>query len=197
MSAHRRGWASAFLVGAALAFAAELSVGLQLYSSEGFMRALTVVVAAGLGALGVGLASAPPVPTTPAAAAELGRALRRRWLVAVGSFAAAAAVAFAWAVVDDPADGAWRRGVGLALLTVLPLYAGGVVLGGLSAAHSTPHGGIGAAAALGAAAGVTLQGVVFLGRVEPVSVYLLGIVLLSCGALVDPGARTEEAVVEP
>lgn len=197
MSARWRGSSSAFLVGAALALAAELSVGLQLYTSDGFVRALTVILAAGLAALGLGLASAPRA-TVDLSPAHLGRTLRRRWLVAVGSFAAAAAVAFAWAAVDDPVDGVWRRGVGLALLTVLPLYAGGVVLGGLAAAHPTPHGGIGAAAVLGAAAGVTLQGAVFLGRVEPVSIYLLGIVLLSCGALVDPGPLAEsDEVLEP
>ncbi len=198
MSPTWRGAASAFLVGAALALAAELSIGLQLYTTDGFMRALTVILAVALGALGVGLANSAKTHHADAAApGDVGTMVRRRWLLAVGSFAATAAVAFAWATLEDPANGLWRRGFGLALLTALPLYAGGIVLGGLAVAHPTPRVGVGASAVLGAATGVTLQGAVFLGRVEPVSVYLLGIVLLSVGALVDPGASAEEGAPGP
>lgn len=176
MSARTRAALAAFTVGLASALAAELGVGLLLYAAEGFMRALTVILAAGLGALGLGLATAP---SRERATAE---ALRRRWLAAVGAFALAAVVALGWSLAGEMAASAWRRGVGLAALCVLPLYACGVLLGALGAAH--PGVRVGAAAVLGATLGVVLQGTVLLSRTEPVSVYLMGVVLLSAAALV-------------
>jgi hypothetical protein len=107
--------------------------------------------------------------------------LRRRWLLAVVAFAAAAVVALGWTLETGPAEGSWRRGVGLAVLAVLPMYAGGTVLGGLAAKH--PRRAVGAPAVLGATLGVALQGGVLLTRFEPVSVYLLGVVVVSGAAL--------------
>jgi hypothetical protein len=180
---------AAFGVGIALALAGELAVGLLVYAADGFVRALTVVLAGGLGGLGLGLATAPR-GGADAEPRDVGRSLRRRWLLAVAAFAAAALAAFGWSLSSAPADDMWRRGVGLALLAVLPLYSGGVVLGGLSATH--PKVRVGAAAVLGAALGVVMQGTIFLARVEPVSVYLLGLVVLSCAALVEAGPGEEE-----
>jgi hypothetical protein len=173
---------AAFGVGVALALAGELAVGLLLYAADGFVRALTVILAAGLGGLGLGLATAP----TPGP--RLSDALRRRWLLAVATFAAAALMALAWSLQEDASAG-WRRGAALAVLAVLPLYACGVVLGALSSAH--PRVRVGAAAVLGAAVGVTLQGAVLLARVEPVSVYLLGVVILSAAALMESGSASD------
>lgn len=179
---------ASFAVGLALALAAELSVGLLLYAADGFVRALTTILATGLAALGLGLATAPgPGP-------GLDVALRRRWLLAVVAFTAAAVVALGWSLEAGPAEGGWRRGFGLALLTVLPLYAGGTVLGGLASKH--PPRAVGAPAVLGAALGVVLQGGVLLTRVEPVSVYLLGVVLVSGAALLGT-ARDEGDAVAP
>lgn len=196
MSSAWRASAAAFLVGVALALAWELSVGLLLYTSQGFVRALTVILAAGLGGLGLGLATGPTGPGP-----EAGSTLRRRWLLVVGAFGVAALVAWVGSGDGSVVEGAWRRGVDLALLTVLPLYAGGVLLAGLAGEAATPHAmsrpGIGASAVFGAAVGVTLQGVVFLGRFEPVSTYLVGVVLLSCGALIEAGPGEADGTTAP
>jgi hypothetical protein len=121
-----------------------------------------------------------------AAAPARGRAdqagLRRRWFFALFAFGAAAVVSAAWSLREGVPDGALARGVSLALLEALPLYAVGALLGAIAAATSGAR--VGAAAALGASLGVVLAGTVLLLRSEPVSIYLLGVVLLSGAALV-------------
>lgn len=174
MTASRRVTLAAFLVGVAVALASELAAGLLLYASDGFLQALTLVLGVGLAALGLGLAA--PAPERPR-----GGALRRRWLFALVAYAAAAVVSAAWSLGDGLAGSAMSRGVALALLEALPLYAAGGLLAGLDAG---PGGRVGAAAVLGAALGVVLQGTVLLVRLQPTSVYLLGVVLLSTAALV-------------
>jgi hypothetical protein len=185
---------AAFLVGLAGALAAELSAGLLLYATDGFLEALTLILALALGSLGAGLAT--PLGTAHRPSRE--RALQRRWFLAITAFGAAAVVSFSWSLEADPPTTALGRGVALALLEALPLYTVGLALGGISATDGGAR--IGGWAAFGAAFGVVLQGGVLLTRLQPFSVYLLGIVLLSGAALLhgrsvepDPAAAEGEA----
>ena len=86
-----------------------------------------------------------------------------------------------WSLEVDPPASPFGRGMALALLEAFPLYAIGLVLGGIGG--TAPEARAGGWAALGAAVGVVLQGTVLLTRLQPFSVYLLGVVLLSAAAL--------------
>jgi hypothetical protein len=175
---------AAFVMGMVAAAVAELSGALLLYADDGFVRALTLVLGVALASIGAGLTTAP----------RPGSALRmhRRWLLAIAAFALAAAASGAWSLAATFTGTPLSRGVGLALLAALPLYATGAVLGGLAAARTGAR--VGAAALLGAAAGAVVLGSVLLVRLEPISIYLLCVVLTSGAALVQGSSRnaTEE-----
>ncbi len=167
-----------FLVGASAAIAGEVALGLLLYAAEGLMRSLTTVLVAEAAALGLGMAGAP------AAGPGLTEQLRRRWLMCLVSFAAAAVFATSWSAVDTLGSGPLSRGLGLAVLAALPLYTCGGVLGGLGAAlHDVSPGVTGTAGALGAAAGFLTVGVLLPRSPLPASLLLGAMVLLSLGGL--------------
>lgn len=169
-----------FLLGAVAATAAELSAGLLLYSTEGFLRALTVVLATETAALGVGLASSAHLEHGDVPA------VRRRWILVLVAFGLAAGFSAAWGLGEGFSAVPVSQGLGLALLGGFPLYASGAALGALGAAEDDDAGGgarRGAAAALGAAAGVLLTGLLAVPDLEPTSVYLFCVVGVSIGAL--------------
>jgi len=177
---------SAFVMGMVAAAVAELSGALLLYADDGFVRALTLVLGVALASIGAGLTTAP----RPGSEARM----HRRWLLAIAAFAVAAAASGAWSLTDTFIGTPLSRGMGLALLAALPLYATGAVLGGLAAER--PGASVGAAALLGAAAGAVLLGSVLLVRLEPISIYLLCVVLTSGAALVQGSSRTAPRELE-
>lgn len=186
-----------FLVGVAGAAAGEMAAGLLLYSSEGLLRALTVVLVTEMAALGMGFATSRRVRATDV------DGLRRRWLVAVFSFAAAAVFAGAWGLSPGSPISPLSQGLGLGLLAALPLFSAGAVLGGLSASggpgamlgvippgrgsrggHGPDGtGGIAAPASFGAAAGLLFTGLLGVPSLQPASLYLFCVVTISAGAL--------------
>jgi hypothetical protein len=174
-------WIPPFLVGLSAAVAGELAVGLLLYSTPGFLRALTLILAVLLGSLALGLWTSLP-PTEE----RYTESLRRRWLLTLISFAGGSAVSGAWSLQRGLAGDVISRGVGLALLAALPLYACGTLLGAMPSrrwpwARRIP---VGAAATAGAAIGTVLAGYVLISWLLPVSIYAFCLVLLSAGALV-------------
>lgn len=193
MTRTRRGrlgwqWLPVVVVGAAAASTAELAAGLLLYSSEGFLRALTLVLATELGALGLGLRIAPAVRDPV-------ESVRRRWLFILVAFTGAAAFSGAWSLLEGFSGAPFSQGLGLAVLAGLPLYGVGALMAVLhrEAPPGRPAGakkggrgrgaGVGSAAILGAAAGILLTGIVLVPRLQPPSVFLLWLVLLSGAAL--------------
>ncbi len=178
------GWISPLLIGAALAAAAETAAAVLLYSGEGLLRALSLVLAIQAGALGLGLWTAPS-----AAQHEVVDAIRRRWLFTLVAFLAAAAYSGAWTLLRvSPPTPLWQ-GLGLALMGGLPLFAGGALLGEMARADRTlrapaRHGGRAPSLALaGAALAFLVTGPLLLPRLTPPSILLLGMVALSGGAL--------------
>lgn len=177
---HPAAWIPPFIVGLAAAVAAELAAGLLLYATPGFLRSLTLVLGVQLGSLALGLW------TVPAARDEaLTESLRRRWLLALVAFAGGSGVSAAWSLRQGLAGDALSRGLGLALLAGLPLYACGALLGAMSAPRRTwsRHALVGAPAVAGAALGAILAGYVLVAALLPVSIYAFCLVLLSGGAL--------------
>lgn len=177
-SRHPLSWAPPFLVGLVAAVAAEISVGLLLYSGPGLLRSLTVVLATLLAALALGLWTAPAAHRP-----DLVELIRRRWLVALVAFTLAAVAAGAWSVLGGLASGAATRGVGLAFLAGLPLYAVGSVLGGVAAAADGRPGRVAASAAGGAAVGAVFTSAVLVPNLVPASIFLFCLIAISGGAL--------------
>lgn len=191
MSAYLRvsGSIPAFLVGMAASVAAELSIGLLLYESRGFVPALTLILAFQLGSLAVGLWVVPKRDALGAAESH-----RRRWLQGLVAFTAGGVASASWSLLRGLSGGALSRGLGLAFLTGLPLYACGALLGGIAAGREggTTRRGVAAPALAGAAAGAVLTGVVLVQWVVPTASYLLCVLLLSAGALLHGRIIAEE-----
>ena len=174
------GGAPAFFVGFAAGASGTVAVALLLYSGEGLLRSLTLIVAIELGAFGVGLGMSGP-PREWSKAVE---SLRRRWLSALVAFLAAAGFALAWAFFAGFGASPITQALGLALLAGLPLYAGGRLLRGISTLRMMAGlTGDGALASLGAAAGVLVTGIGALSGVGVPSFALFLLVILSGAAL--------------
>jgi hypothetical protein len=174
-------WIPPFVVGLSAAVAGELAVGLLLYATPGFLRALTLILAVLLGSLALGLwTSLPPSEE------RYTESLRRRWLLTLISYAGGSAVSGAWSLQRGLSEDMLSRGAGLALLAALPLYASGALLGAMPSrrwpwARRIP---VGASATAGACVGTVLAGYVLISWLLPVSIYAFCLVLLSAGALI-------------
>ncbi len=174
-------WIPPFVVGAAAATVGEVAVGVLLYSGEGLLRALTLILATEIGALALGLTAAPDVDH-PA----LVEALRRRWVVCLVAFLIAPAFTTVWALKLGAASTAISQALGLALLGGLPLYAAGNLLGTMDSVRRVrggPGPRIGSSAAIGATVGI-LAGGYAVPRLSAPSVLLFVMVALSGSALV-------------
>lgn len=170
------GGAPAFVAGFAAGASGTVAVALLLYSGEGLLRSLTLIVAVELGAFGVGLGMGG-APKDWGNAVE---SLRRRWLSALVAFLAAAGFALAWTFFAGFGASQMGQAVGLALLAGLPLYAGGRLLAGISTVRNMAgQTGDGALASLGAAAGVLVTGIGALSGIGVPSFALFLLVILS------------------
>ena len=190
-------WVPSFVTGAASATTATVAVALLLYSGEGMLRSLILIVAFELGALGLGLGIT--VPTTRAEALV---SLRRRWLSVLVAFLAASIFVLAWLFKAGFGARAGTQALGLALLAGLPLYTGGQLLAAISADGSGRGSGgvggpvgrrVGAFATLGACAGVLVTGLSGLGRVGVPSLMFFMLMALSGAALVQGWLLRDEA----
>lgn len=192
----RIAWLAPLLVGFSAASAAEIAVGILLYAGPGLMRSLTLVLGVEAAALGVGMWSASRLPT------DFIEAVRKRWLLCLSAFLAAAAFAALWTFVEELGGAALGQGLGLAFLAALPMYACGGVLATIAAASrgvpEAPFREPGAPAAIGAAIGFTATGLLLPSLPSPSSLLLGCIALLSLGGLIQGSAlarRTEVRVV--
>jgi hypothetical protein len=174
------GWAPGFVAGLAAGATATVAVALLLYSGEGLLRSLTLIVATELGAFGLGLGTSAP-PTDWDDAVE---SLRKRWRFVLVTFLAAAAFALSWALFEGFGASPMTQALGLALLGGLPLYACGHLLRGISVVRMmTGLTGDGAYASLGAAVGVLVTGIGALSGIGVPSFVLFLLVMLSGAAL--------------
>ena len=173
-------WMPPVLVGASTAIAAEVALGMLLYAGPGLVRSLTTVLAVEVAALGGGLWTAlPPGPD------GVDR-LRKRWLLCLSSFLIATIYGTAWSVSQDIGEDPISQGLGLALLAGFPLYTSGVVLGGMASIATNQSNGRGQAslAALGAAFGFMITGVLLTRVPTPASLLIGCLVLLSAGGMI-------------
>jgi hypothetical protein len=170
-----------FVIGLAAATVGEVAVGLLLYSGEGLMRALVIILATEIGALALGLMSAPEMDYP-----NLVDALRRRWIACLVVFMIATGFATFWSFRQGAEITAVSQALGLALLGGLPLYAAGNLLGAMASLRARLGGigpRIGASGAFGAAIGIMVAGY-GVPRLSAPSVLLFLMVLLSGGALI-------------
>lgn len=190
-------WVPSFVVGAAAATSGAVAVALLLYSGEGMLRSLTLIVAVELVAFGVGLAGPPEGEDRPRAV----EALRRRWLFVLVAFLVASAFAVVWTAGRGFGAEAATQALGLAVLGGLPLYASGRLLVAISTVStSVVRSSSGAFASLGAALGVLVAGSSGLSRLGAPSLLLFFLIVLSGAALMQGsalGELQEVARVEP
>ena len=183
-----------FLAGLAAAVAVETSAGLLLYTDEGLLPALTVILTLEVGALGLGLWSGP-VPVGGGVVEQV----RRRWLFCLLVFALAAASSAGLSFVAAlPASGV-GQGVGLGFLGALPLFSIGSLLGAMSRPDDLGMPSaipVGAPSVLGAAVGFLLAGSILLPNAAPYTLYLFCLVMLSGGALLQGWVLDGRRVVE-
>ena len=173
-------WIPPFVIGLAAATVGEVAVGLLLYSGEGLRRALVIILATEVGALGLGLLAAPDLSHP-----NLVDALRRRWIVCLTVFMVAAGFVTLWTLRPGTDATAVSQALGLTLLGGLPLYAAGNLFGTMASLRELRGGvgpRIGASGAFGAAIGVMAAGY-GVPRLSAPSVLLFLMVLLSGAAL--------------
>jgi hypothetical protein len=170
------GRAPAFVAGFAAGASGTVAVALLLYSGEGLLRSLTLIVAIELGAFGLGLG----VGRRPRGWSRAVESLRRRWLSVLAAFFVAASYALAWVFFEGFGASAMTQALGLALLAGLPLYASGRLLKGVSAVRTMAGlTGDGALACFGASTGVLVTGLGVLSGLGVPSFVLLLLVVLS------------------
>jgi hypothetical protein len=176
--------------------AAEVALAMLLYGGTGMVRSLTTI----LGTLG--LAFAGGLWSIPSGVPDIVDRLRRRWLFCLFAFLAAALFGTAWSLLPTVGEARWGQSAGLAILAALPAFAAGSVIGGIAEAARTDPGGRlrrpGAAAAMGAALGFVLTGLLLPRAPMPASLLIGCLVLLSLAGMVFGGvlgARTEIDVV--
>ena len=121
------GWAPAFVAGFGAGASGTVAVALLLYSGEGMLRSLALIVATELGAFGLGLGTGGP----PSEWNQALESLRGRWFFVLIAFLAAAGFTLAWDFFEGFGASAMTQALGLALLAGLPLYAFGRPLRGL------------------------------------------------------------------
>lgn len=177
----RAEWMPPLLVGVACSTAAAVAISVLLYAGSGLMRSLSTVLVVEASAFAIGLWSAPgPGP-------DLVRCLRRRWLLCMASFLAAAFYGTSWSVRQELGSTALGQGFGLAIMAALPLYTCGAVLGGMTTARLTdsrgPRPGPGAAAAIGAAIGLAITGFMLPKSSVPSYMLIVSLMLLSIGGM--------------
>jgi hypothetical protein len=171
----------AFLAGLAGAVALETSAGLLLYNDDGLLPALTLVLVVEIGALGLGLWSAP-LPVGGGAVEQI----RRRWLFCLVAFAMGSAVAAGLNFQSDMAGTGLAQGTGLGFLGALPLFSVGTLLGAMARPDDlgrVPGTPVGPPAVVGGAIGFLLAGLVLIPQLAPHTLYLFCLVILSGGAL--------------
>ena len=190
--APRLEWLPPLLVGASAAVVAEVALAMLLYGGPGFVRSLTTILAV------EGFALAGGLWLAPAPGPDLVDRLRRRWLLGLFAFLAAAVFGTAWSLVPWLGEVRFGQAMGLAILAALPLYATGAVLAGISVAAASDAGdrlrGPGAAATAGAALGFVMTGLLLPRAPMPASLLVGCLVMLSLGGMIFGGvlgARTE------
>jgi hypothetical protein len=164
-----------------MAGAAEMSAGLLLYSTDGFLPALTLILTVETGALALGLWSG-----TVHLGDGVVEEVRRRWLFVMVSFALAAVLSTGMTFQEELLTGGVGQGLGLAFLGSLPLFALGSLLGAMgrpSGPGMLPAASVGLPSVVGVALGFLLSGWLLLPHMAPYTVYLVFLTALSGGAL--------------
>ena len=176
----RFAWLPPLLVGGAAAAGAEMALGLMLYVTTGFLPALTLILCFQTGALAFGLWMAPGDTEPP------WRGVRRAWFLLVLSYVAGAVLAASWEALGGLSSTWATRGLGLGLLTVLPLYASGLLLGAPAMSEGVGRG-TGPLAALGAVLGFAAVGAFGAGLRLAASAYVTAMTAVSAAALIHSG----------
>lgn len=177
-----------FLVGLAAAAVGETSATLLLYSTEGFLPALTLILTVEAGAFALGLWSG-----TVRGEASPVEQIRRRWLFSLVTLSLAAAFSTGMTFMEDTFRGGLGQGLGLGLLGSLPLFAMGSLLAALARGGGPGTRRLSVSAAAGVSAGFLLTGAFLLPNLAPYTLYLVLLSVLSAGALLNGWVLDDQA----
>ncbi|HSJ16052.1 MAG TPA: SDR family NAD(P)-dependent oxidoreductase, partial [Longimicrobiales bacterium] len=161
---------SAPLAGAALGIAVSAGSALLLYTGQGFLRALGLLLGVALGALAAGLW----------AGAAGGARPRVRWIGALLSCLVAAAAAAAWARLPSLHGQPLGGALGMLLILAAPAYAMGVLLASPPLARGGPVPPL-----AGAALGVLLATGTLIPRLDAPTVFALAAGVLLAGMVLE------------
>jgi len=180
-----------FVVGVTGAAVAEVSATLLLYSDEGFLPALTLILTVESGALALGLWTGS-MQEEPSSVEQV----RRRWLFGLVTLALGAAFATGMVFLGEGLRGGMGQGFGLAFLGSLPLFALGALLGSMVKSEIHSPGDLAVSVSMGLAAGFLLTGWLLLPNLAPYTLYMILLSLLSGGALLHGWALDARPQVE-
>lgn len=176
-----------FLVGAALAVVGEVSVGLLLYGGPGFIPALSVILAVILLSLAAGLRVG-----IRGRQDDGPQGAGRWWLRLLVAVSLAAFFSALWEVFQGFQARTLTQGAGLAFLAALPMYCGGVVLGGLEGPGYRAGRGVAPPALAGAGLGILGAGNFLFPALSPTVILLLCLMVVSAAAMLHGQVASQE-----
>jgi NAD(P)-dependent dehydrogenase (short-subunit alcohol dehydrogenase family) len=170
---------------------------LLLYTGQGFLRAVGLLVSSTIMAVAAGVWAGAPDPDNPRGSLES----RGRWVLAIISLLLAGAFAAIWVARPEIRQAAPGGALAVLLMLALPAYAAGALLMALHARERLPlrpleSGSVAAGAIAGAALGVLLSTTVLIQTFEAFGIYYAAAGLLTFASALEwrpaeePGSAT-------
>jgi NAD(P)-dependent dehydrogenase (short-subunit alcohol dehydrogenase family) len=188
MTASTRRGVAALAAGATIGAAIAAGTALLLYTGQGFLRAVGLLISSSIMAVAAGVWAGAPDDES-----LLPPQTRGRWLAVVLSLLAAGVFSSAWSTRAALRELAFGGALAVLLLLALPAYTVGALLSGIQAReqHGSGRddiGGLAATALAGAAFGVLLATTILIQNLEPYGIYYGAAALLALAAMMESSA---------
>jgi NAD(P)-dependent dehydrogenase (short-subunit alcohol dehydrogenase family) len=190
----RRGIA-ALAAGATIGATTAAGTALLLYTGQGFLRAVGLLISSTIMAVAAGVWAG--APDDRGAAVQT----RARWAAVVVALLAGGAFAAVWMTRGPLRELAFGGALAVLLVLALPAYAAGALLAGIYAREQqglarSEGGGIAAMSLAGAALGVLLATTVLIQNLEPYGIYYGAAGVLILLSVIEQRARTDSGVTD-
>jgi NAD(P)-dependent dehydrogenase (short-subunit alcohol dehydrogenase family) len=190
----RRGVA-ALAAGATIGATTAAGTALLLYTGQGFLRAVGLLISSTIMAVAAGVWAG--APDDRGAAVQT----RARWAAVVVALLAGGAFAAVWMTRGPLRELAFGGALAVLLVLALPAYAAGALLAGIYAREQqglarSESGGIAAMSLAGAALGVLLATTVLIQNLEPYGIYYGAAGVLILLSVIEQRARTDSGVTD-
>jgi 3-oxoacyl-[acyl-carrier protein] reductase len=183
---------AALFVGATIGATTAAGTALLLYTGQGFLRAVGLLISSTIMAVAAGIWAGSP---DPAAHAPGPPSTRARWYGLLLALLAGGVFAAIWQTRAPLREMGFGGALAVLFILALPAYAAGALLAGVHTReqHGSQGdaGGIAATSLAGAALGVLLATTVLIQNLEPWGIYYGAAGLLALVSMVERGARAE------